>query len=108
MEKNTLTSEILALRESLASAENYYKESSELRDQEVEVLNQTSALLKQKEDYYLKLANDKIQTDKQLWDLWERDQTFSQNKQSEIIKNLEAETEKAYTNIEISWRQLES
>lgn len=63
--------------------------------------------MQQKEDYYTKLANDKIQTDKQLWDLKERDQSFKQNKYEEIIKKLEAETEKAYTNIETSRRQLD-
>lgn len=63
--------------------------------------------MQQKEDYYTKLANDKVQTDKQLWDLKERDQSFKQNKYEEIIKKLEAETEKAYTNIETSRRQLD-
>lgn len=65
-EKHTLTNEIQALRSSLSSAEEYYKESSTLRDKEIQILQEQTSNLAQKEDYYLKLANDKVQTDKQL------------------------------------------
>ena len=87
-EKHTLTHEIQALRQSLNSVEDYYKESSGLRDQEIEILKSESETLKQKEKYYIKLTTDKVQTDKQLRDLRERDATFQQNKNLEIMKNL--------------------
>ena len=87
-EKHTLTHEIQALRQSLNSVEDYYKESSGLRDQEIEILKSQSETLKQKEKYYIKLTTDKVQTDKQLRDLRERDATFQQNKNLEIMKNL--------------------
>lgn len=87
-EKHTLTHEIQALRQSLNSVEDYYKESSGLRDQEIEILKSQSDTLKQKEKYYIKLTTDKVQTDKQLRDLRERDATFQQNKNLEIMKNL--------------------
>lgn len=87
-EKHTLTHEIQALRQSLNSVEDYYKESSGLRDQEIEILKSQSETLRQKEKYYIKLTTDKVQTDKQLRDLRERDATFQQNKNLEIMKNL--------------------
>lgn len=87
-EKHTLTHEIQALRQSLNSVEDYYKESSGLRDQEIEILKSQSETLRQKEKYYIKLTMDKVQTDKQLRDLRERDATFQQNKNLEIMKNL--------------------
>ena len=87
-EKDTLTHEIQALRQSLNSVEDYYKESSGLRDQEIEILKSQSETLRQKEKYYIKLTTDKVQTDKQLRDLRERDATFQQNKNLEIMKNL--------------------
>ena len=65
-EKHTLTNEIEALRKSLSSAEEYYKEASTLRDEEIQILQEQTASLTQKEEYYVKLANDKVQTDKQL------------------------------------------
>lgn len=65
-EKHTLTNEIQALRSSLSSAEEYYKEASTLRDKEIQILQEQTSNLAQKEEYYLKLANDKVQTDKQL------------------------------------------
>lgn len=84
-EKATLNQEIFALRESLSSVEDYYKEATNSWANEFEILKDSNLLLKQKEDYYLKLANDKIQTDKQLRDLKERDQTFYQTKTNEIF-----------------------
>ena len=63
-EKSTLNEEISALRESLSSVESYYKEATDSRVEEFQILQEQNALLKQKEDYYLKLANDKVQTDK--------------------------------------------
>ena len=67
-----------------------------MRDNEIEILKASSENLRQKEEYYLKLANDKVQTDKQLRDLRDRDATFNQNKTTEIMKSLQTEAEKAY------------
>ena len=47
-----------------------------MRDIEIETLKSQSDSLRQKEEYYIKLANDKVQTDKQLRDLRERDASF--------------------------------
>jgi len=41
-EKHTLTNEIQALRESLSSVESYYKESTDLKEKEIDVLQSHS------------------------------------------------------------------
>ena len=76
-----------------------------MRDIEIETLKSQSDSLRQKEEYYIKLANDKVQTDKQLRDLRERDASFQQNKNLEIMKSLQTETEKSYKQIESTRRQ---
>ena len=60
VEKSNLNQEIKTLRESLNSVEDYYKEASETRDREINVLRQHYQLLQEKQEYYQKLADDKV------------------------------------------------
>ena len=55
-----MNQEIKTLRESLNSVEDYYKEASETRDREINVLRQHYQLLQEKQEYYQKLADDKV------------------------------------------------
>ena len=100
VEKSNLNQEIKTLRESLNSVEDYYKEASETRDREINVLRQHYQLLQEKQEYYQKLADDKVQTDKHLRELRTRDLSFKEQKGREIIEALQAESERAHQESE--------
>ena len=87
-EKANLQEEIKTLWGSLSSVETYYTEASESRDREIHVLRQHQNLLQEKQDYYQKLADDKVQTDKHLWELRTRDISFKEQKGREVIESL--------------------
>ena len=95
-ERATLQDEISALRETRESVEEYYNEATESRNSEIDCLKDHVKLLAQKEDYYLKLAQDKAQTDKQLRELRERDQRFTEENNTHILKDAREEAQKAY------------
>ena len=59
-ERATLQDEITALRETRESVEQYYDEATEARNQEIDCLKDHIQQLTQNEDYYLKLAQDKV------------------------------------------------
>ena len=54
----------------------------------MQVLQDHSALLQEKTQYYTKLCEDKVQTDTQLRELRNRDAAFADRKNQEIIASL--------------------
>lgn len=95
-ERATLVEEISALRETRESVEEYYQEATDARNQETECLKDHIQLLAQKEDYYIKLAQDKVQTDKQLRELRDREQKFTEQTSTELLSEAREEAQKAY------------
>jgi uncharacterized protein YydD (DUF2326 family) len=103
-EKETLQSEIAALRDSLSSVESFYQEATDARNSEAELLREHWEALKQKEDYYVKLASDKAATDKQLRDLRERDAAFQKERTTEILDQVRKEAQSAFEKQEAAQR----
>lgn len=95
-EKETLQSEITALRDSLSSVEGFYQEATDARNAEAELLKGHAEALRQKEDYYVKLASDKAQTDKQLRDLRDRDAKFQSERTTQILDEVRGQAKGAF------------
>jgi hypothetical protein len=98
-EKRTLQDEIYTLRESLGSVEEYYHEATELRRTENEMLAEQRHLHKEKEEFYIKLANEKIEIESETKDLRERELQESQEKSAKIINMLREEVDDSHAEI---------
>jgi len=104
-EKKTLRDEIHSLRDSIASVEEYYQEASNMRDQEYELLRAQKEKLIEKEEYYLRLAEDKEETDRQLRELKDRDATFKKDDLGSVMASLREEAVKTYRSQNLAKKQ---
>ena len=98
-EKRTYQEEIKSLRHNIETVEEYYREATDLRKEENDMLAEQRHLLRQKEEYYGKLANDKIETEAITKEQRERDDAARDEKASKIIAMLRKEVEEAHTEI---------
>ena len=98
-EKRTYQSEISSLRENLKTVEDYYKEASELRQEENGLLAEQRHLHREKEEYYIKLANEKIEIEAINKEQRERDEQVRDEKSSKIISILRKEIDEAHHEI---------
>ena len=99
MEKRTYQNEINSLRENLRTVEDYYKEATELRKEENDLLAEQRHLHREKEEYYIKLANDKIEVEAINKDQRERDEQIREEKSTKIINILRKEIDEAHHEI---------
>ncbi len=95
-EKSTLKEEIDALRNSLGTAEKYYQDATDMREKERALLRDNTEFLKQKEDYYIKLANDKVETERQLREIRDKDKNFKQQKTEKLTETLRTQADRAF------------
>ena len=99
LEKRTLNDEIQALRNSYNSVEKYYKEATELRMTENELLAEQRHLTKEKENFYIKLANEKCEIESDTKELRDLEQQDQQEKSSKVINMLKQEVDDAHVEI---------
>lgn len=98
-EKKTYQEEIKSLRNNIEAVEEFYKEATDLRREENDTLQEQRHLLRSKEEYYIKLANDKIVTEETTKEQRERDDAMRDEKASKLIQMLRKQVEEAHTEI---------
>lgn len=98
-EKRTYQDEIKSLRTNLEAVEEFYTEATELRKDENDLLAEQRHLLREKEEYYIKLANEKIEIETQSKEERERAELARDEKSSKIIAMLRKEVEESHNEI---------
>lgn len=98
-EKKTYTDEIKSLRNNIETVEEFYKEATDLRKEENAMLAEQKHLLREKEDYYVKLSNEKIEVELLTKDLREKEEQNREENSSRIINILRKEVQDAHNEI---------
>jgi hypothetical protein len=98
-EKRTYQSEIKSLRNTIDTVEEFYSEATDLRKEENELLAEQRHFLRDKEEYYIKLANEKIEIESETKQQRERENLSKREDTSKIIEMLRNEVHEAHNEI---------
>ncbi|CAI2366577.1 unnamed protein product [Moneuplotes crassus] len=98
-EKNGLHLEINSLRDNLKAVETYYHEAKDLKNQESDLIAEQRHKLREKEEYYIQLANQKIEIESAMKEQREREDADREEKTERIINMLRKELSDAHGEI---------
>ena len=87
-EKRTYQDEIESLRNTIDTVEEYYGEVTELRKEENDLLAEQRHILREKEDFYVKLANEKIEIESTTKEMRDREAANKTQDTSKITEML--------------------
>ena len=98
-EKNELHQEIHSLRDSLEAVETFYNGAKDLRKRESDLLAEQKHKLRMKEDYYIELANQKIEIESEVTQQREKEAEEKADKNKRVIELLRNDLAEAHEEI---------